>query len=559
MTNESGEVTTSAIGSGTVSTGSTVQLSGSFIDLTGKIIIKAALGHEIRCLPIHNDELTYDELLLMMQRVFKGKLNANDDVVIKYKDEDGDLITIADSNDLAFAIQCSRRILKITLFINGQPMPLEPTEVAMIRNELKQIRDRTTLLLDRLDSKYGSGSATGGAPSKLANGPSNDVPSKDGKLVNGADSPQVARPTVSPLKKTEPPREFDPLASDSNKGKDKNDVSLQSNLSSSTSKLNSIDSQPATIQASVQQFTPGQHQPPTAVSQGPPTGPGGNKFPLPQQPYPGQGIVPPHMQAPQQPPPTHQQPQQVGPPGPFPPSPYGNMPHKPPGTQPLGPPPTGPLGMSPLGPQGPQIPQAPGQPPQPPTSAVYSSMRDSMGGPTQSPYGPPPTSTYGPPPTSFAPTGPSSSGPIQPLQTQFGSPSIAPPGQTGQPGQHGQHGTYGPPPGPPPTSALPPSSTPGSFNQSPPGPIPTSMSSAPAPGQSMGPPQMTGYPGMPPGSGPLGPPPTSTGLQPSGPPPTGPPPTGAYSPGQPNPFARSSTGGARPGNYRYPAAPFQQQ
>ncbi|EDM11045.1 rCG52996, isoform CRA_b [Rattus norvegicus] len=85
------------------------------LDLSGKLIIKAQLGEDIRRIPIHNEDITYDELVLMMQRVFRGKLLSNDEVTIKYKDEDGDLITIFDSSDLSFAIQCSR-ILKLTLF-----------------------------------------------------------------------------------------------------------------------------------------------------------------------------------------------------------------------------------------------------------------------------------------------------------------------------------------------------------------------------------------------------------------------------------------------------------
>lgn len=35
------------------------------------------------------------------------------------QDEDGDLVTIFDSSDLAFAIQCSR-ILKLAILVNGQ-------------------------------------------------------------------------------------------------------------------------------------------------------------------------------------------------------------------------------------------------------------------------------------------------------------------------------------------------------------------------------------------------------------------------------------------------------
>lgn len=57
------------------------------LDLSGKLIIKAQLGDDIRRIPIHNEDITYDELILMMQRVFRGKLSSNDEVTVKYKDE----------------------------------------------------------------------------------------------------------------------------------------------------------------------------------------------------------------------------------------------------------------------------------------------------------------------------------------------------------------------------------------------------------------------------------------------------------------------------------------
>ena len=57
------------------------------MDMSGKLIIKAQLGNDIRQIPIHNEDLTYDDLLIMMQRVFSGQLTNSDDVTIKYKDE----------------------------------------------------------------------------------------------------------------------------------------------------------------------------------------------------------------------------------------------------------------------------------------------------------------------------------------------------------------------------------------------------------------------------------------------------------------------------------------
>ena len=69
-----------------MSTG-TMNFPSPQIDLSGKLIIKAQLGDDIRRIPIHNEDITYDELLLMMQRLFRGKIRSTDDVLIKYKDE----------------------------------------------------------------------------------------------------------------------------------------------------------------------------------------------------------------------------------------------------------------------------------------------------------------------------------------------------------------------------------------------------------------------------------------------------------------------------------------
>ncbi|KAH7976278.1 hypothetical protein HPB52_010563 [Rhipicephalus sanguineus] len=123
------------------------------LDLSGKLIIKAQLGDDIRRIPIHNEDITYDELILMMQRVFRGKLSSNDEVTVKYKDEDGDLITIFDSSDLSFAIQFSR-MLKLTIFVNHQPVPLELDEIKHIRKELQEIRNVVNRLLDRFEPRH---------------------------------------------------------------------------------------------------------------------------------------------------------------------------------------------------------------------------------------------------------------------------------------------------------------------------------------------------------------------------------------------------------------------
>ncbi|QQP55888.1 protein TFG-like isoform X1 [Caligus rogercresseyi] len=130
-----------------------------------KLMIKASLGSDIRRVSIHNEELTYDELILMLQRVFRGKLSNEDDILLKYKDEDDDLITIFDSADLAFALEVCP-VLKLTLFLNGEGLSEEENGesalkgmrgVQSVKAELRQIRDRVNRLLDYLEDKSGSG------------------------------------------------------------------------------------------------------------------------------------------------------------------------------------------------------------------------------------------------------------------------------------------------------------------------------------------------------------------------------------------------------------------
>ena len=43
------------------------------LDLSGKLIVKVRLGDDVRRIPIHNEDITYDELIIMLERVFKGR------------------------------------------------------------------------------------------------------------------------------------------------------------------------------------------------------------------------------------------------------------------------------------------------------------------------------------------------------------------------------------------------------------------------------------------------------------------------------------------------------
>ncbi|XP_063920080.1 protein TFG-like isoform X2 [Zophobas morio] len=183
------------------------------LDLSGKLIIKVQLGDDIRRIPIHNEAITYDELVLMMQRVFRGKLLANDDITIKYKDEDGDLITIFDSSDLSFAIQCSR-ILKLQILPSSDKKSetvsiLSASDVINLKQQLKSIRNQVNKLLDSLEIGE---NVTVPATSTTQDKSGSDIPNslnkvnssefdplKDKSQANGTEeSKETPKPTPTP-------------------------------------------------------------------------------------------------------------------------------------------------------------------------------------------------------------------------------------------------------------------------------------------------------------------------------------------------------------------------
>uniref|UniRef100_A0A4W5QJA9 Trafficking from ER to golgi regulator n=1 Tax=Hucho hucho TaxID=62062 RepID=A0A4W5QJA9_9TELE len=261
------------------------------LDLSGKLIIKAQLGDDIRRIPIHNEDITYDELVLMMQRVFRGKLQSNDEVTIKYKDEDDDLITIFDSSDLSFAIQCSR-ILKLTLFVNGQPRPLESSQVKYLRRELIELRNKVNSLLDSLEPPS--------EPGLAASAPDRDLVDRhEGRVVAAEAAMKQAPVPVSAASMSA----FDPLK---NQGEVSKNVISAFGLSEdqvpappgvlAEERSGTPDSIASSSSAAPQPGVPPQPQAPYAgVQQGPPAAMEGQMYQ-----YQAPGGYPPQQPAPQQ-------------------------------------------------------------------------------------------------------------------------------------------------------------------------------------------------------------------------------------------------------------------
>jgi len=113
------------------------------------LVIKASVGTDIRILPISNEDLTYDELVLMMQRVFKDKLAGyQGNLMLKYKDDAGDLISILDTNSLTYALHDTRQILRLHIYL---PEELNACYM-MPQSTADELRSKCHSLLALLDT-----------------------------------------------------------------------------------------------------------------------------------------------------------------------------------------------------------------------------------------------------------------------------------------------------------------------------------------------------------------------------------------------------------------------
>lgn len=108
------------------------------------LVIKCRYGKDFRRIPIlkQDGDLTYDGLCVMIHRIFKSKLPANSNptnIILKYTDEDGDLITLENDSDLVHALPLrGSGTLKITAYANEQEM-VEVLDTQEPLSELKSL------------------------------------------------------------------------------------------------------------------------------------------------------------------------------------------------------------------------------------------------------------------------------------------------------------------------------------------------------------------------------------------------------------------------------------
>ncbi|CAB3407640.1 unnamed protein product [Caenorhabditis bovis] len=442
-----------------------VQSNGS---ITGTIL-KARFGDDVRKTSLHHsNDLTLVDLILTAQRIFR--ISNEKTIVLKYKDLDGDLITLSEDSDLLLALhhEAARTgVLNVEVFVDSKVHDVIRSvqqQVDQIKQDIAQLLS-TVSSLDNLSSEFEN--LTVASKSTIS-------AQQEEFIAKNFEAPPSPVPSERPeIPATIQPSLQEQVLSENHHAPLEEEIPLESSHDQSNhDSLNSSFIQPPPQQqpsAGVppsNQFAP----PPTSIPSFPTSNAGPPPPPPPQQQQQQQqqphevhqfAPPPPTPQSFQQGPPSHSsvastpvsqqhQPQYAPPPQQYaPPADQHQQPPQNYGAPPL-PPPS----------QQPQQQFAPPPPPQGmPGSFPPPQQQQQQQPPQQGGFAPPPNSF--PPagaPGSFAPPPPGGPGGFAPPPPPQGGPGGFAPPPAGGPGSFAP-----PPPGGPGSFAPPPAGGPGGF------------------------------------------------------------------------------------------------
>ncbi|KAI9260378.1 hypothetical protein EDC94DRAFT_660158 [Helicostylum pulchrum] len=99
-------------------------------------------GNEIHRISI-NQAPTYDDLCLIMYRTFKTQITSSENIELKYIDNEGDLISLLDDNDIIHAISISN-LLNIAVYDKSSSITVSQTAAEQIpttlQNEINDLK-----------------------------------------------------------------------------------------------------------------------------------------------------------------------------------------------------------------------------------------------------------------------------------------------------------------------------------------------------------------------------------------------------------------------------------
>ncbi|TPX39507.1 hypothetical protein SeMB42_g06343 [Synchytrium endobioticum] len=126
------------------------------------IVIKAQLDNEIRRVPMSRfpGELTYDELCIIIERLFKLKQAVNPpEMILKYVDEDGDKCMLENDIDISHALSMNSclRVIVERPSTSAQKSPdsppsAGPSSIEALKASLLDVKERVDVALKALSS-----------------------------------------------------------------------------------------------------------------------------------------------------------------------------------------------------------------------------------------------------------------------------------------------------------------------------------------------------------------------------------------------------------------------
>ncbi|KII72018.1 Protein TFG [Thelohanellus kitauei] len=119
------------------------------------LVFKVTRDGETRNVPVTNEELTFDDFLLMMERVFQFGHNTSSSLRVRYLDEDKDWVTISTNEELRFALS-THDTLKIDLSscnspkLSESPLSIDSQTTNVLVSELTQLRTALDSCISKL-------------------------------------------------------------------------------------------------------------------------------------------------------------------------------------------------------------------------------------------------------------------------------------------------------------------------------------------------------------------------------------------------------------------------
>ncbi|KAI6649058.1 Protein TFG [Oopsacas minuta] len=114
----------------------------------GNVLLKIECRDEIRCRSVSED-YGWEDLQYMVQQLFTGQISPRDPMTLKFKDPDGDWVTMGGEDEFNLAKQLTP---KLHLSVSQKKLDKQDIPIPQLRSELVRLRDEINRVLELIPS-----------------------------------------------------------------------------------------------------------------------------------------------------------------------------------------------------------------------------------------------------------------------------------------------------------------------------------------------------------------------------------------------------------------------